>query len=387
MKFEGFLIICVFIFLTNLYADVELLITESSYELITNEDVTISIDISDIEEMKPMRSFELTISFDTSYLLANSTDFTEGEFLSDSADPTQFYVAGSNGNFTITCSILGVTSGVYGDGTLFTLALTNLNNDCTNSIVEITNVTLRDPLNNDITVDNITNCLISIDSSPAYANITVFLEGPYIANSGGFMNHALVDGGYLPTISPYDNEDIGSLPDVSPNYIVDWLQIELRTTPTGITEESFNAFLLDDGSVVSTNGGNGFELYFTNGNSYYFVVRHRNHLDIMSNSTYTFGNTSEQATDIDLTVLANVYGTNGVKQKETGIYAMWAGDADNDGRILSPDLSAWNSDFGIVPYGYHYTDINLNARVDAPDQAIWKLNFGVAPYAQVPAQN
>jgi hypothetical protein len=371
-----------------LNAVIEVSIIESSYQLICDEDITISINVSGIEPTAAMRAFAIDISYDTNYFQAGQSDFAEGEFLSGSNDETQWLISGVDGNYTATCSILGVTSGSSGSGTLFTLFLTNLNNDViTGTNVTLSNIVLKDLLNNDLIVDVIGNCQISIDASPAFADFTLLLEGPYISASGGVMNHDLTDGGFLPTISPYDSQDIGSIPNVSPNFIVDWINIQLRTSANGATVNSTNAFLLQDGSIVDVDGNSSFPFYYTTNIGYYIVIRHRNHLDIMTATTKIFGENSGEATEIDFTELANVYGTDGVKQMETGIYAMWAGDADGNNRILSSDQVKWNLDFGVVPFGYHYSDTDINGRVLTSDQIMWNSNFGIAPFAQVPAQN
>ncbi len=362
---------------------VEVFIVESSYHLGYDEDVTLSIEVSGLSQ--PMRAFEIDISYDTNYLYAEQTDFIEGDFLSNSGDETQWYVTGGNGDYTIACSIMGVSTGSSGSGTLFTLSLTNLNNEnIPGTDVTLSNIILRDLLNNEISVDVIGNCQISIDSSPAFADFTLLLEGPYIENSGGFMSHDLSNAGYIPTISPYDNEDIGSLPDVNPHFIVDWVHLQLRLSPEGLTVSSTNAFLLENGSIVDVDGESSFPFYHTSGIEYYVVIQHRNHLDIMTATGITFGDNGGEANEIDFTNSANVYGTNGVKELETGIYGMWAGDVDSDGRILTSDQAAWKLVFGVTPDGYSNEDMNLNGLILASDQAIWIHNFGVAPDSQVP---
>ena len=220
---------------------------------------------------------------------------------------------------------------------------------------------------------------IADDNIPAYAEFKLMLEGPYTGSST--MNHSLT----LPTVSPYDSKDIGTLPTVSGHSLIDWVQIQLRETASGSTVKSANAFLLENGSVVDVNGNSSLPFYNTTGNNYYIVIHHRNHLDIMTTTTKAFGDTPETATSVDLTNSSNVYGTDGVKELETGVYGMWAGDADDDGKILTSDQADWKVDFGVVPDGYHYTDMDLDGKVLVADQAIWKSNFGTAPDSQVPS--
>ena len=379
-----FIIVICLCSLKYLSAEVEVYISEPSYQLVYNEDVTVSVNVSGL--VQAMRSFEINVIYETYYLSADQSDLQEGDFLSNSGDETQWYLTGVDGNYTVTCAILGVTSGCTGSGTLFTLSLTNQNHDnLSGTVVSLSSVILKDILNNDISVDIIGNSNIQIDATPAYADFTLLLEGSYAGGSA--MNHNLIDGGYIPTISPYDSENIGSLPNVSPHYIFDWIHIQLRITSDGSTVKSTNAFLLEDSSIVDVEGNSSLPLYYTTGNEYYIVILHRNHLSIMTAEKKTFGDNLGEATEIDLTDSTNIYGTDGIKELENGIYGMWAGDADNDGKVLTSDQADWKADFGVVPYGYHYTDMDLDGQVIAADQTIWKSNFGTAPYSQVPSQS
>ena len=372
------ILLIIFIFsVVLLNADVEVFISDSSYQLIYNENVTISINISGIEQA--MRAFEIDLAYDTNYFHAEQTDFEESDFLSNSDDETQWFVAGENGNFTITCAILGVTSGSIGSGTLFTLFLTNLNQDIISGTdVTLSNVILRDTLNNNINVDIIGSCNLTIDASPAFANFTMLLEGPYIEDSGGMMNHGLVDGGDIPTISPYDSEDIGSLPDVIPHFIVDWLYVELRTTSNGSTVKSANAFLLENGKIVDVKGNYSLPFYYTTGVEYYVVLSHRNHLKIMTQNSMIFADNSGDSPDMDLTNSANVYGAFSVKELETGISGLYSGDADQDGQIFPNDRNDyWRIQTG--QSGYKDADFNLDGDVFPNDlNEFWRINCGIS---------
>ena len=372
------IILIIFIFsVALLNAEVEVFISDPSYQLIYNENVTISININGIEQA--MRAFEIDLTYDTNYFHAEQTDFAEGTFLSSSGDGTQWFMTGVDGSFTITCAILGVTSGSTGSGTLFTLFLTNLNKDIISGTdVTLSNVILRDTLNNNINVDIIENCNLTIDASPAFANFTMLLEGPYIEDSGGMMNHDLVDGGDIPTISPYDSEDIGSLPDVTPKYIVDWIYIQLRLTYNGSIEKAANAFLLDDGSIVDINGNGSFPFYYTTGVNYYVVLSHRNHLKIMTQNSMIFTDNSDDPPDIDLTNSANVYGTFSVKELETDISGLYSGDADQDGQIFPNDRNDyWRIQSG--QSGYKDADFDLDGDVFPNDlNDFWRINCGIS---------
>ena len=214
----------------------------------------------------------------------------------------------------------------------------------------------------------------------AYTNIKVFLEGPYDA-VGDIMNCLLT----LSTISPYDNEDIGSLPTVTGHSLVDWIQVKLRTTATGSTVDSCNAFLLEDGSVVDVNGNSSFPFYNTAGNEYYIVIHHRNHLDIMSAVKHTFGSSQGEATNIDLTIPGSIYG-DGYKELETGIIGMYSGDINNDGEVTTSDYTGWYNAYITGSSGYQTTDLNLDAEVTTSDYTKWYNNFIVGASSSIPGQ-
>ena len=83
------------------------------------------------------------------------------------------------------------------------------------------------------------------------------------------------------------------------------------------------------------------ELTALNGN-YYVVVRHRNHLAIMSAARVVFATDS---TGYDFTTAQiQAYGTNPMVLVTTGIYAMRVGDTDASGVIDVVDrTNTWNN--------------------------------------------
>jgi Secretion system C-terminal sorting domain len=171
------------------------------------------------------------------------------------------------------------------------------------------------------------------DNLPAYANIKIFLEGAYV-NGGTMYTNLLLSG--------------------APVNAVDEVELELRTSEGGVTVKQASGYVLSDGSVVDEAGNSSFPFYYTTGLQYYFVISHRNHLAIMSAGTHAF---SDLPTDssIDLTVFESVYG-NGVKEIETGVYAMYDGDVDGDGTVSFNDA--------IEVIANISNPVNMNADVD-----------------------
>jgi len=207
------------------------------------------------------------------------------------------------------------------------------------------------------------------DNLPAFANFTLFLEGPYQA--GGTM----LNGMTLPTISPYNYEDIGTLPTVAGHDLIDWIYVELRNLETGETVGKTNAFVIDNGKIVDTNGNYSLPFHYTTGKQYYIVIRHRNHLDIMSAKAHTFGDFASEATSIDLTTVGTAY-LDGFKETvNTGVYAMYDGDANGSELVNVNDAYDLINHFGMS--GYLGSDLNLSGYVNVNDAYELIRNYGV----------
>ncbi|MBN2102515.1 hypothetical protein JW835_00575 [bacterium] len=110
---------------------------------------------------------------------------------------------------------------------------------------------------------------------PVAVSVKVFLEGPCNAGS---METGLQTGDHLPLESPYDEAEVSVIPD----NVVDWLQVELRTLADGSGENYLKSvFLRNDGMLVDLDGSDTISINAPEGD-YFIVVRHRNHLAVMS---------------------------------------------------------------------------------------------------------
>ncbi|MFO7660948.1 MAG: right-handed parallel beta-helix repeat-containing protein, partial [Candidatus Cloacimonadaceae bacterium] len=210
-----------------------------------------------------------------------------------------------------------------------------------------------------------------------FTGIKVFLQGPYVP--GGTMTHALADNSYIPLTSPYDaGVVLTALPDVSPNYIVDWVLVELRSSATSASEQDQSCFLLENGTVVDVTGNPVLAFEDTGSTNFFVIVGHRNHLGIMSAATHTFSSNPSNVTTVDLTVPGSVYGGDGlgVKVIESGILAMYSGDADGNGAVQNNDY--YNVLLPQLGFnGYYMSDLNLNCFVQNDDYYNYALpNFG-----------
>lgn len=362
-------------FCLPLFSVVTMSIEEPSYSLHYFDEITISVNIADASI--DMRAYKVHLAFDPTYLeVADLTAFHEGPFLNE-IGRTQFYVDGSNGEYNVTCSLLGITSGALGSGNLFTVTLKAKNHatGAQGTDIVLSDPIVRDVLNQPIPVGTLTGSNVVIEAIPLYTQFKVFLQGPY--QTGGTMRHAL--SSVIPLTSPFDaTHTVTALPNVSPHYIVDWVYVQLRATTTATPEQGQSAFLLENGTIVARDGTNLLEFEYTSGYSYYLIVRHRNHLGIMSATARTLSSSISSPTYIDLTALNSVYGGNflGVKEIETGVLAMYGGDANRDGFVSPTDRNSyWRIQAGQA--GYKSADFDLDGNVFPNDRnAIWRINSG-----------
>lgn len=170
--------------------------------------------------------------------------------------------------------------------------------------------------------------------------IKTFLQGPYDVNSS-LMNDDLRSQNLIPLTSPYPDGrpaengvfDAGGITGngLPEDDIVDWVWVELRNeNDSTIVEEAKSALLQRDGDIVEPDGFSRLSFYSPEAN-YYIVVKHRNHLSIMSQNPVQL---SWYTTDIDFTNgNMTTFGTNAQNILSDGNLALWAGDVSNDGTI------------------------------------------------------
>ena len=219
------------------------------------------------------------------------------------------------------------------------------------------------------------------------------LEGAYAA--AGMMSTALASA--IPTTQPYSDAIYDGTPldydgtevvGLFPEGTVDWLLIDLRSDSTeasAIADALRPAFLLEDGLIVGLDGDT---LFFDGieANPYYVVIRHRNHLAIMSADPVVefvdgFGEWDFTTSD------DQAFGSVGNRQKlvdGSGIYAMFASDGNGDGQITAPDFNLWNAATTAGNTGYERSDYNLDTIVTAPDFNLWNANTTAGASSQVP---
>ena len=205
----------------------------------------------------------------------------------------------------------------------------------------------------------------------------IFLEGPYNTTNHN-MNTTI--NGDIPATSPYSAD--ARTASTKPATAVDWVLVELRdnTTP-GTVVASRSAYLNSDGNLIDDNetSGRGIGIAAPPGD-YYVAIQHRNHLGVMTATAQTgltWGTASSVSTYNYTSASTQFYGgSTGVKQIDTNVWAMIAGDGNGNGQVQNNDSeSIWKPDNGTS--GYKNSDFNLNGQVQNNDnESYWKPNNG-----------
>ncbi len=212
--------------------------------------------------------------------------------------------------------------------------------------------------------------------------LTALLEGPF---NGSTMETTLNTDDLIPLAQPYNilpwnyvgTESIGDLPAD----VVDWVLIELRdaTDPSladPLTSRLTRAlFITGDGRMVSLDGQSIPEINFVPDNNLYAVVRHRNHIDILSNGALIpSGNTFSYNFTTSLT---QAYGAgNGYKEIGVNVFGLVSGDIDADGKVFASDFVGWATESGTLDV-YSASDVDFDGQIFASDFVQWAGNSGV----------
>ncbi len=214
----------------------------------------------------------------------------------------------------------------------------------------------------------------SIVPSEYFLDLKVFLEGPFDGNE---MNTDLTGLTNFPLVQPYNQPPWNYFGDESVTSIqnpdiVDWVLVELRETSgdassaipdSTILKEA--CFLLKDGIIVSQDQINIPIFDLPVSNDLYIIVRHRNHLDIMT-SVPVVVNNGHYSFDFSLDQY-QVYGFEaGYKEIITNVWGMVSADGNTDGIVNFEDKSIWGTQSG--KQGYLIGDFNLNGQVDNFDK-------------------
>ena len=143
---------------------------------------------------------------------------------------------------------------------------------------------------------DVSSSIATLHVNPLVVNAKVLLQGPYNVTTH-LMATTLRTKAYFPLVQPYSADPwkydgLETVGDV-PVGVVDWILVELRTGTTGATMVDRKVgFLKSDGSIVGIDGINPLSFPARDIGDYYIVVRHRNHLAIMSAAAQPLSSTS-----------------------------------------------------------------------------------------------
>ncbi|MFK7980562.1 MAG: hypothetical protein AB8G86_11310 [Saprospiraceae bacterium] len=160
--------------------------------------------------------------------------------------------------------------------------------------------------------------------------------------------------------------------------IVDWIFLELRDKQSvEKVADTRSALIQRDGDIVDLDGKSNVKFSVPT-DAYYLVIRHRNHLGIMSETPIDF---SKPNSFIDFTnPQTRVYGEH-ARRVENGIALMWGGNADHDeylvfqgGGVAIPDAdyvffdvfshkSNIHHRYNHIIQGYYASDLNMDGEV------------------------
>jgi hypothetical protein len=148
---------------------------------------------------------------------------------------------------------------------------------------------------------------------------------------------------------------------------------------------------MKDGTIKSLAGKNYLKFAHTNSGSGYFVVKHRNHLPVMSANSISFSPTTE-TTVIDFTDINNIKDATAYQYTSgPDKYALYLGNVTED--FPNGDYYETNaSDYFIVSVknnaipdrGFYREDINMDGYVNSEDFNLVQIGNNNLYFTTVP---
>lgn len=234
---------------------------------------------------------------------------------------------------------------------------------------------LYDAANDCYNTDNSTaKVIVTINECKVFVNLRVKLQGAIDANSAD-MHTNLHQSGLLPLTDPYGMG--GTRPNSAFPLLVDWIKVEIRSAadPSVLLDE--NVGLLEpDGHVQGLNGSAqlGFKPQLQ---PIHIVVRHRNHLPIMTNviNSFATGDVIYNFTDAE----GQAYNDGSAPAQMISVKGTWcmpAGDLNATDALSVEDRDLMLDAFhGGVMDQYAKEDLNMDGSVDDVDVSYLNANF------------
>jgi hypothetical protein len=202
--------------------------------------------------------------------------------------------------------------------------------------------------------------------------LKLFLEAAY---QSGSMKTLLRTNNLLPLSQPYTgapwsyagSEHAATLPSTA----VDWILVELRTTTSGSSTVARRAALLNsNGTVTEPDGVSPVAFPTAARGAYYIVIRHRNHLAVMTPVAQALDSNSPL---YDFSTAKSQYYGNDARNLAAGVWGLYGGDYSRDGFIDSDDFTG--PDNQSFQSGYLQADLSMDGFVDSDDFARTDNNF------------
>ncbi len=217
-------------------------------------------------------------------------------------------------------------------------------------------------------------------------DLDLFLSGPYAGSS--LMDDDLRAGGHLPTDEPFGGlgfthhgfgggeSAVSTVFDVTGNEaIVDWVLVEVRNgNDSADIKATVPAFLRRDGSIVNLDGASSLSLPGIDEGNYFMVVKHRNHLGVMSANKIALSGTPV-AYSFTTDPTKSFGGLNALEDFGDGNYGLIGGDFNHNGQVQNTDVTGLLPNLGNS--GYLQGDLDMNSQTQNTDLQLMLLpNIG-----------
>ncbi|GBL35369.1 hypothetical protein EMGBS15_09640 [Filimonas sp.] len=202
--------------------------------------------------------------------------------------------------------------------------------------------------------DSIHTLSLTVNQCNSILNLHLYLQGFYIGS--GLMTPVLLNEGAGLSTTETDS-----------------INVELRDQLSYSEVASANAMLNTDGTASCTFPA-------LNG-SYYIVINHRNNVQTWSASPVAIG---ALPVSYDFATAANkAYGDN-MKEVESGIWAFFGGEINQDENVDLIDLGILEADINDFQFGYISSDVNGDGNVDLLDSPMVEQNINDFIYSNHP---
>jgi hypothetical protein len=215
------------------------------------------------------------------------------------------------------------------------------------------------------------NCNGQIDEGcPVLLNLKLFIAGFY---SGNGLMEGSPGQGCLNIIDPITYPDPTDVDDVTIT--------AMNTSSPCAPVESHVGRLKTNGNVSVIFDGDA-----KPGNYYFIRLTHRNLIETWSKNpllfstitTYDFTTSSTQAYDDGFNLPMKLVDTN------PDVWACYNGDIDQDGGVLSLDMTLEENNSNSGVYGYYTTDLNGDGGSDSLDMTIIENNGNMGVFTSHP---